>query len=74
MTAYNKFDKKNLSALIHDSFAHFNTVKFVQKYKVYTDMFDIVHADGKLHEAEERALSELKRIIDMGAEAAHELQ
>ena len=72
LDAYHQFDKNNFTALLHDTFFHFHHVKFAQKYKVYTDMFDIVHADGKLHEAEERALKELKRIIDMGAEAAHE--
>lgn len=60
-----------LKNLIHDTFFHFDHVKFSQKYKVYTDMYDIVHADGKVHESEERALRELKEIIDAGSEPAH---
>lgn len=62
----------DIKALIHDTFFHFDHVKFSQKYKIYTDMFDIVHADGKVHEAEERALRELKEIIDSGSEANHQ--
>lgn len=68
---YATIDKNDIKTLIHDTFHQFNHVKFSQKYKVYTDMFDIVHADGKLHEAEERALKQLKDIIDAGSEAAH---
>jgi uncharacterized tellurite resistance protein B-like protein len=60
-----------VSIIIFDSFKHFNQVKFAQKYKVYTDMFDIVHADGKVDESETEALDALKKIIDMSAEAKH---
>lgn len=68
---YRSVKAHELKALIHDTFFHFDSVKFSQKYKVYTDMYDIIHADGKVHEAEERALRELKEIIDTGSEAAH---
>jgi uncharacterized tellurite resistance protein B-like protein len=68
---YKKTKAEDLKVLIHDTFFHFDHIKFSQKYKVYTDMFDIVHADGKLHEAEERALKELKDIIDAGSEVGH---
>ncbi len=68
---YTSIDKHDIKTLIQDTFHQFSHVKFSQKYKVYTDMFDIVHADGKLHEAEERALKQLKDIIDAGSEAAH---
>ena len=57
-----------VSRVIIDSFKHFNQVKFAQKYKVYTDMYDIVHADGKVDETETIALDALKKIIDIGAE------
>lgn len=65
---YKLVKQADIKNIIHDTFLHFDKIKFSQKYKVYTDMFDIVHADGKVHEAEERALKELKTIIDMGAE------
>ena len=68
---YNAFDKKNLNKLFHASFAHFETVKFAQKYRVYGDMYDIIYADGKVVEAETRALDELKDIIDINSEVRH---
>jgi uncharacterized tellurite resistance protein B-like protein len=71
LAKYKGLKQEDLKGLIHDTFFHFDHVKFSQKYKVYTDMFDIVHADGKVHEAEERALNELKQIIDFGSEVGH---
>jgi uncharacterized tellurite resistance protein B-like protein len=65
---YNAFDKKNLSKLFHDSFAHFDTIKFAQKYRVYGDMYDIIYADGKVLESETKALEELRDIIDINSE------
>jgi uncharacterized tellurite resistance protein B-like protein len=64
---YNAFDKSNLNEFIHYSFRHFNHVTFAQRYKIYTDMFGIVHADGKVDEAETKAMNTLKHIIDLGA-------
>ena len=66
---YLHMDPEKVADVIHDSFKHFNQVKFTQKYKVYTDMYDIVEADGKIDESETTALEALKRIIDLGAEA-----
>lgn len=68
---YNAFDKKNLNKLFHASFAHFDTIKFAQKYRVYGDMYDIIYADGKVLESETKALEELKDIIDINAEIRH---
>jgi len=68
---YNAFDKSKLNKLFHASFAHFNTVKFSQKYRVYGDMYDIIYADGKVEESEKRALDELKDIIDINSEVTH---
>ena len=66
---YNAFEQSNVATLIKDSFAHFSNVKFSQKYKVYTDMYDIINADGKVDESETKALEALKAIIEMGTEA-----
>lgn len=63
---YTSTDKGQLETIIKDTFKHFNSVKFAQKYKVYTDMYDIIHADGKVEESETRALNQLKDIIEMG--------
>lgn len=65
---YDSIDRSQITSLIRDTFKHFDHVKFAQKYKVYTDMYAIIHADGKVHELETKALQELKQIIDLGAE------
>lgn len=62
---YDDFDKTQFKKLFQDTFKHFPKVKFNQKYKVYTDMYEIVHADGKVHEAETKALNALKEVIDI---------
>ncbi len=72
ITQYNAFDKTQLRILYRDTFDHFPNVKFAQKYKVYTDMYDIINADGKIEESETRALNELKEIIDISAEVSHQ--
>jgi len=35
---------------------------------IYTDMYDVVNADGKVEESEKTALVELKEIIDLNSE------
>lgn len=69
---YRSFDKNKLRILFRDTFDHFTNVKFAQKYKVYTDMYDIINADGKIDESETKALNELKEIIDISSEASHQ--
>ena len=68
---YNDFKKSDLNTLFHDTFGHFRQVKFAQKYKVYTDLYDIIMADGKVVDAETKALKELKEIIDINSEVSH---
>ncbi len=63
---YEAVDKSKIETIIKDTFKHFSTVKFAQKYKVYTDMYEIIHADGKVDESETKALNQLKNIIEMG--------
>ena len=62
---YDDFDKKQFKALFTDTFKHFSKITFSQRYKVYTDMYEIVHADGKVLEAETTALNALKEVIDI---------
>lgn len=64
-------DKTKVGTIIRETFRHFSSVKFSQKYKIYTDMYDIIHADGKVDESETVALNELREIIEMGATARH---
>ncbi len=67
---YRTIDQSKVTAIIRDTFKHFDQVKFAQKYKVYTDMYDIINADGRIDESETKALNELKQIIDIGAQKA----
>src|SRR5687767_10121364 len=36
--AYRSVDQSKVQSIIRDTFLQFNTVKFSQKYKIYTDM------------------------------------
>ncbi|HMJ68453.1 MAG TPA: TerB family tellurite resistance protein [Cyclobacteriaceae bacterium] len=63
---YAAVDKSKIDEIIKDTFKHFSSIRFAQKYKVYTDMYDIIHADGKVEESETKALNQLKDIIEMG--------
>jgi uncharacterized tellurite resistance protein B-like protein len=63
---YSAVEKSQIDTIIKDTFKHFSSVRFAQKYKVYTDMYDIIHADGKVEESETKALNQLKDIIEMG--------
>jgi len=71
VSEYKALDPSMVPVVIHDSFKFFDKVKFAQKYKVYTDMYDIVNADGKVEESEKHALEALKQIIDLNAELRH---
>ncbi len=62
---YDDFDKNQMKTLFKDTFKQFPKVTFTQKYKIYTDMYEIVQADGKIHEAETLALEALKEVIDL---------
>jgi uncharacterized tellurite resistance protein B-like protein len=64
---YETINQDQITSIIRETFKHFKDVKFNQKYKVYTDMYDIVHADGKVDESETYVLNELKEIIEMGS-------
>ncbi|MBL7860582.1 MAG: TerB family tellurite resistance protein [Cyclobacteriaceae bacterium] len=63
--AYKKMVNVDHHQIIKDSFNHFDHIKFSQRYKIYADMYDIIHADGKVSEAETKAVNELKEIIDI---------
>lgn len=64
---YAALDPSRIPSIIRETFKHYSDVKFSQKYKVYTDMYDIINADGKVDESETAAMNELKEIIEMGA-------
>ncbi|MFN3840848.1 MAG: TerB family tellurite resistance protein [Cyclobacteriaceae bacterium] len=62
---YLDFDKRQLRTLFQDTFKHFSDVKFPVKYHIYTDLYDIINADGKIDETETEALNSLKEIIEV---------
>lgn len=64
---YLRLSPTDINSIIKHSFRHFKDVKLSSKYKVYTDMYDIIHADGRIDESETAALNELKEIIEMGS-------
>jgi uncharacterized tellurite resistance protein B-like protein len=68
---YRALDPSLVTSVIRESFGYFNQVTFAEKYKVYSDMYDIVNADGKVEESERHALTALKQIIDMDEEMRH---
>jgi uncharacterized tellurite resistance protein B-like protein len=65
---YKTLNAEQAMDIIQSTFKHFDQVKFAQKYKVYTDMYDVVNADGKIEEAEKIALDALKKVIDLNSE------
>lgn len=67
---YKSLAKESVNSVIEDSFKHFNKVKFAHKYKVYTDMYDIINADGIVDESETKALTELKKIIELNSKSS----
>ncbi|MBS1486397.1 MAG: TerB family tellurite resistance protein [Bacteroidetes bacterium] len=68
---YNAVDKALILSLISDTFKFFDSVTFAQKYKIYTEMYDIINADGKVEETETAALESLKQIININAGSKH---
>lgn len=65
---YNSFDRTKLSDLFKDSFKHFSQDNSVLKNNFYKDLNEIILADGKVVQAETRALEALKEIIELNAE------
>jgi len=67
---YQKINPSENHAIIKDSFKHFDHIRFSQRYKIYTDMYDIIQADGKIQESETKAINELKEIIHLVVDKA----
>ncbi len=66
---YRSYNHDQVMDIVRSTFKAHSEIKFAQKYKVYTDMFDIINADGRVEESERAALDALKEIIDINAEA-----
>lgn len=64
---YNLFDKTKLSELFRGSFVHFSEDQSVQRNTFYNDLTEIMLADGKVVQAETKALQALKEIIELNS-------
>jgi hypothetical protein len=65
---YNSFDRSKLSELFEATFKHFDQDSGVMKNNFYKDLNEIILADGKVDDAETKALKALQGIIDLNAE------
>ena len=63
-------DAGNSEESIRGAHTQFNNVEFYKKYKVFRDLYDIIHADGVVSETETEALEKLKQVI--GIEIEHQ--
>ena len=65
---YNAFDKSKLPTLFKDTFRHFGEDDTIAKTSFYNDLNEIILADGKVVDAETKALKALKEIIELTGE------
>lgn len=64
---YNSFDKSKLADLFEETLRHFS-VETPETDNVYTDLYEIMQADGKVEQSETKTLEALKQIINLHAE------
>ena len=64
---YNSFDHSKLPTLFNASFKHFDQDQSVLKNNFYSDLNEIIAADGKVEAAESKALEALKEIIELNS-------
>lgn len=65
---YNVFDKSKLTELFEATFKQFSQDTSVLRKNFYSDLNEIVLADGKVVDAEIKALEALKALIDLYTE------
>lgn len=65
---YNSFDKSKLTELFEDTFKQYGQDTSVLKNNFYTDLNEIILADGKVVNSETKALEALKQIIELNIE------
>ena len=62
---YNAMDRSSLSGVIEESFRHFSgDPGATVSNDMYADLYEIMQADGKVDQAETKALEALKKVID----------
>ena len=60
---YNAFDKTKLDDLFSTSIKHFKSEGMVKDNSIFTDMEDIIRADGKVDSSEKKALEVIAKLI-----------
>jgi len=65
---FRAFKKEEVDKIIHSNFKEHQEKSFTSKYKIFTDLYDIIVADGVLDERETRSIQKLKDIIDQNLE------
>src|SRR6187551_333589 len=60
---YNTFDKAKLDDLFSASIKHFKSEGMVKDNTVFTDIEDIIRADGKVNSSEAKALEVIAKLI-----------
>lgn len=62
---YNALDRSSLGGVIEESFRHFSgDPGATVSNDMYADLYEIMQADGKVDQAETKALEALKKVID----------
>jgi uncharacterized tellurite resistance protein B-like protein len=61
---FRQFSPTEMEAIIEEGFRQFNYIGFHEKYRVFRDLYEIIHADGVVHAEEEEAIEKLKKIIN----------
>jgi len=60
---YNAFNKTKLDDLFSASIQHFKSDEMVKDNTVFTDIEDIIRADGKVDSSEKKALEVIAKLI-----------
>jgi hypothetical protein len=60
---YNAFDKTKLDNLFRASIEHFKSDDMVKDNTIFTDIEDIIRADGKVDSSEKKALEVIAKLI-----------
>jgi len=66
---YNAFDKTKLDDLFSASIKHFKSDGRVKDNSVFTDIEDIIRADGKVNSSESSALEAIAKLISKESQA-----
>ncbi len=64
---YNDFDKTKLREVFEGSFKYFSKQENERLVKAINDLSEIIKADGKVDQDEERMLRAFKQLVDMSA-------